>query len=109
MSEKSTKLNQEIENRIKDFNRRLKKSNYNPVEVEKSAKEQTISQVASRMDEVSKDATAISEEDGPTLQDPEFVECIDIITAGSNIVDEHEENIENYEEKIIELTLSQLS
>lgn len=109
MSEKSTKLSQEMNNKLKDFNEKLKKSNYNPVELEGLTKEQTVSQVANRMDEVSKDAIAISEEDGPTLQNAKFVECIDIITAGSNIVSEHEENIENYEEKIIELTLSQLS
>lgn len=109
MGKESTQLNQETKNKLRDFNKRLKNSDYEPLEVEELEKERAISQVASRMEKVSKDAIAISEDNGPTLQNPEFVECIDIITLGADIVDEQEENIENYEEKIIELTLSQLS
>lgn len=100
-------IDKDTKNRIREFNQLLEDNGYNTIDLEECSRTDAVTEVANRINAVSEDVVEMSEE--TSLYNPDFLECLEIVSAGAEIVDDEEGNVENYEQKFVESMLSKFS
>jgi hypothetical protein len=104
---KKNKIDENTENRIREFNQFLDDNGYDTINLEECSRTDAVAEVANRINAVSENVVEMSGES--SLHDPEFIQCLEIVSAGAEIVDDEEDSVENYEQKFVESMLSKFS